>query len=174
VNTGRNGMKKIDEIISQIVLMCSIYANNKSYVYKSTKNNIIILKLFVEKSITNEKRCVKVFQSAKFRTNCAQVIRIISKINPDPTCIIQECRSYYNTSFIYKIGEIITIPDFNYNMDEVCTTGIHYFHDVVTAYMYYITIHWLISNNLYGNFITYNFDGSICQKLNVDTKGVLT
>ena len=61
----------------------------------------------------------------KCRCNKAKVLRIL---NRDRTVAdITEVRSDYDSSFVYKVGEIVSVDNFNeYRWDEY-STGIHFF-----------------------------------------------
>ena len=58
----------------------------------------------------------------KCRTNKAKVISINGKIEKG-----LKCCSIYNDKFIYEVGKIVEVKDFDlmYNVD--CSSGIHFF-----------------------------------------------
>lgn len=39
----------------------------------------------------------------------------------------EEARSVYDSNFVYKLGEVIEVPDFNNNRWKECASGIHHF-----------------------------------------------
>lgn len=61
----------------------------------------------------------------KCRCNKAKVLRIL---NRDRTVAdITEVRSDYDSSFVYKVGEIVSVDNFNEDRWDECSTGIHFF-----------------------------------------------
>lgn len=61
----------------------------------------------------------------KCRASKAKVLRIE---NLDGSVSdIQEVHSYYDPGFVYKVGEVIEVKDFNTNRWNECSTGIHHF-----------------------------------------------
>lgn len=59
------------------------------------------------------------------RCNKAKVLRIL---NQDRTVAdITEVRSDYDSSFVYKVGEIVSVDNFNEDRWDECSTGIHFF-----------------------------------------------
>ena len=49
---------------------------------------------------------------------------------------LQEIESIYNTSFVYRVGEIAEVPDFDDNRWHECAPGIHFFMDRQDAVKY--------------------------------------
>ncbi len=91
--------------------------------YKACRNSIVTLEL-LEDTKNNEKRDkVANDKYAKFRCNMAKVISIV---NVKTGKTMEKDRSIFNNSFRYVSGEIVETC-FNENMNEVCTSGIHYF-----------------------------------------------
>ena len=62
----------------------------------------------------------------KCRCNKAKVLDIID-LYPINTVGISEAVSLRDDTFIYKIGETVSVEDFNENRWEECSTGIHFF-----------------------------------------------
>lgn len=61
----------------------------------------------------------------KCRCNKAKVLRIL---NRDRTVAdITEVRSDYDSSFVYKVGEIVSVDNFNEDRWNECSAGIHFF-----------------------------------------------
>lgn len=48
----------------------------------------------------------------------------------------EEARSVHDSNFVYKVGEVIEVPDFNNNRWEECATGIHHFMTRKEAIVY--------------------------------------
>lgn len=89
-----------------------------------------------EGTITNEEReGIKDKTRAKFRANKLKVIGIINIENPSE----KESKiigSYNKLCTIYEIGRNVYPDSFNYNLDIVCTNGIHYFKSLEPALFY--------------------------------------
>lgn len=70
----------------------------------------------------------------KCRCNKAKVLRIL---NTDRTIAdITEVKSNYDNSFIYKVGEIVSVDDFDEDRWNECSTGIHFFINFQDAVNY--------------------------------------
>ena len=61
----------------------------------------------------------------KCRCNKAKVLRILD-YNKTILDII-EVRSNYDRNFVYKVGEIVSVDNFNEDRFNECSTGIHFF-----------------------------------------------
>ena len=63
--------------------------------------------------------------SRKCRCNKAKVLRIL---NCDRTVAdITEVKSSYDSRFVYKIGEVVSVDNFDEDRWNECSTGIHFF-----------------------------------------------
>ena len=61
----------------------------------------------------------------KCRCNKAKVLRIL---NTDRTIAdITEVKSSYDNSFIYKVGEVVSVDNFDEDRWNECSAGIHFF-----------------------------------------------
>ena len=61
----------------------------------------------------------------KCRCNKARVLRIL---NYDRTVAdVTEVRSNYNSAFVYKVGDIVSVDNFDEDRFNECSTGIHFF-----------------------------------------------
>ena len=61
----------------------------------------------------------------KCRCNKAKVLRIL---NYDRTVAdVTEVRSNYNSAFVYKVGDIVSVDNFDEDRFNECSTGIHFF-----------------------------------------------
>ena len=70
----------------------------------------------------------------KCRCDKAKVLRIL---NYDRTVAdVTEVRSSYDISFIYKVGEIVSVDNFNEDRWTECSTGIHFFINFQEAVNY--------------------------------------
>lgn len=95
---------------------------NADLAYKACKNSIITLKITGK---TNEKREGVVDPlHAKFRTASAYVVDIENfKTNEK----MSEDVSIHDSTFVYKVGEEVKVCDYDEDIDEICSPGIHYF-----------------------------------------------
>ena len=59
----------------------------------------------------------------KCRCSAAKVLEI-TDANGDQ---VSEAVSWYNSSFVYRVGEIVSVDDFDENRKNECSTGIHFF-----------------------------------------------
>jgi len=108
-------------------------------VFKSAKNCIITLKLF-QNSKTNINRPNVVNKNyAKFRTDQAFVVNIKFKISIEGEKNPETISSDYDHLFIYRIGEIVKVNDYDEND---YTSGIHFYLTEEAAF--------------YGNFFPEN------------------
>ena len=70
----------------------------------------------------------------KCRCDKAKVLRIL---NTDRTITdITEVKSNYDGKFIYKVGEIVSVDDFDEDRWNECSTGIHFFINFQEAVNY--------------------------------------
>ena len=120
----REGEIKIDD---------HVLLSEQNIVYKPCRHSIATLQLLPD-SVTNELRGGVINPDyANFRTSKAQVI---SMIHPFTKEEITEDSSY-DSSFIYKIGEIVQTT-FDNNINKVYASGIHYFKTEETAINCYV------------------------------------
>ena len=70
----------------------------------------------------------------KCRCNKAKVLRIL---NTDRTIAdITEVKSNYDNSFIYKVGDVVSVDNFDEDRWNECSTGIHFFINFQEAVNY--------------------------------------
>ena len=70
----------------------------------------------------------------KCRCNKAKVLRIL---NTDRTIAdITEVKSSYDSKFIYKVGEVVSVDNFDEDRWNECSTGIHFFINFQEAVSY--------------------------------------
>ena len=94
-----------------------------SYIgYKKAKNkdreNVIVELLITEDSLRSS--------STTRKCRCSKA-RVLSITSLDKTKSYNEAYSNYDNSFIYKVGEIVSVDNFNTNRWDECSTGIHHF-----------------------------------------------
>ena len=71
----------------------------------------------------------------KCRCDKAKVLRIL---NTDRTVAdVKEAKSDFNSDFIYKVGEVVSVNNFNEDRWNECSTGIHFFINFQEAVNYY-------------------------------------
>jgi antitoxin component YwqK of YwqJK toxin-antitoxin module len=119
------------EILNYI---CRKYISDPTYVFKSCGNYIIVLQKLPD-TITNESRSeISDPMYAKYRANKLRVILIINKF--DPFDVIKQIKntSYIDKTIIYKTDKIVKVKDYNMNLDEVYTKGLHYFKTIKQAF----------------------------------------
>ena len=86
--------------------------------YKKARGLIVELEI-----LPDAKRC-----SAAGRKCRCDKAKVISIQNIDGrTADVQEVMSDYNKDFIYRVGEIVTVEDFEPNRWNECAPGIHFF-----------------------------------------------
>ena len=71
--------------------------------------------------------------SNKCRTDKAKVLSIVGI---DTGEVYKEAFSIYDLSFIYRVGEIVSVNDFDENRFNDCAPGIHFFIDKEAAINY--------------------------------------
>ena len=71
--------------------------------------------------------------TAKCRCNKAKVLDIE---NIETGKKVNEVRSSYDSNFIYKVGEIVSVDNFDNNRWNECATGIHFFVNKENAINY--------------------------------------
>lgn len=102
------------------------------YIYKSAKDYIIKLELSIDDSVfTNMDRIVKNKEHAKYRCNKARVVQIYNKHNNQK---INSISSDHDFHFIYNVGDIVEVYDYDKNTDNTCSNGIHFYLTEETAY----------------------------------------
>ena len=61
----------------------------------------------------------------KCRCNKAKVLRILNYGRT--VADVTEVRSNYNSDFVYKVGDIVSVDNFDEDRFNECSTGIHFF-----------------------------------------------
>lgn len=87
--------------------------------YKRCRENRIVKLLITEdalRSSATSRRC---------RASKAKVLEITDGKNPELT--YDYAVSIYDGKFLYRVGEEVSVPNFDTNRWEECTTGIHFF-----------------------------------------------
>lgn len=99
--------------------------NKKTFVYKKCQNKIVKLELQIGSIVfsINNKKC---------RTNKAKVISIDGNEEKG-----LQIASDYDNNFIYEVGKIVEVPNFNLMYNVECGTGIHFFWTEKEAKKYF-------------------------------------
>ncbi len=74
-------------------------------------------------------------ETAKYRTDKAKVLKIEDEAGKAYTSATTGF--YIDKHLTYKVGEVMEEPTFNPVLEEVCTSGIHFFLDKNVAALYY-------------------------------------
>ena len=72
--------------------------------------------------------------TSKCRCDKPKVLRILN-YNKEILDII-EVRSDHDSNFVYKVGEIVSVDNFNEDRFDECSTGIHFFINFQEAVEY--------------------------------------
>lgn len=106
--------------------------------YKAAKHDetrvLITLEIPSDAKTNVDRKYVVDKQKAKHRMNKAKVLKIEDETGK--TYKTAMTGFYAENSLTYKVGEGIEEPMFNPDLDEVCTTGIHFFLDKNVAKQY--------------------------------------
>jgi antitoxin component YwqK of YwqJK toxin-antitoxin module len=100
--------------------------------YKKLRNDYIA-KLRILGQTNEQRDGVVDAMYSKYRTSKVKVLKIYHFKTREE---IQEMNSIYDKSFIYRVGEIITIDVYNININMVCGSGIHYFKNEESALLW--------------------------------------
>lgn len=127
------------------------------YGYKRCGNYIVKL-LIPNFAITNENRNgVKNKFRAKHRTNIAGVIDIKDLTNQaGPRYVVS---TFHKKWLKYELGKVVECLDFDYNLNKICSTGIHYFLNEEQARNYSGGKYSCIGNNINGIMSYYDGNG---------------
>jgi hypothetical protein len=125
-------------LIHQIKTINDDYLINPIYVYKSCAEYVVILERLLD-TITNENRNTisneqfKPF--AKYRGNKFLVKDIFHKFD-STNKVSSISSSNFEKKLEYKIGKIIIPDNFDTNLENICSNGIHYFLKLECAFYY--------------------------------------
>lgn len=86
--------------------------------YKKAAGKIIMLEICADAKRSSA-------TSRKCRCSKAKVLSITNLDGSESG--LTEVASYYDEGFIYRIGEVVEVPDFDENRWEECAAGIHFF-----------------------------------------------
>jgi antitoxin component YwqK of YwqJK toxin-antitoxin module len=125
-------------LIHQIKAVNDDYLINPIYVYKSCAEYVVILERLLD-TITNENRNnipnEQCKQFAKYRGN-KFFVKDIFHIFDSTKKVSSILSSNFENKLEYKIGKVIISDDFDRNLEEACSNGIHYFLKLECAFYY--------------------------------------
>jgi hypothetical protein len=160
INNPINEYNPIDNIKNSTKNIQQIDELKKIY-YKSCGEYIILLKKYID-TITNENRLnIYDIENASYRANKMFIYDIIHKINPD-TKINKLYNTIYHKKILYEKGKIVECTDYDYNINHIYTTGIHYYKNKERAL--YDEPDILIKIKYSGNHTEYNEYGEKLQE----------
>ena len=112
---------------------------------KAGETRVVVTLEIPEDALTNiNRKNVAVKEYAKHRCNKAKVLKIEDEDGNEYTSARSYC--YLKKSLEYILNETIVVDDYDMNLDEVCSTGIHFFLDRRCAELYGLDY---IENGLY-------------------------
>ncbi len=119
--------------LDKLYIALKEYPENE-YIYKGCGDYIVVMKL-LEDSITNESRKDIInINYAKHRTNKVKVILIIHKFTLDAVDNVEN--SYHEKKLKYTTNEIIEEKDYDMELNNVCSAGIHYFKTIECSFYF--------------------------------------
>ena len=145
--------KCVTNRLPEIKKLFAQFIEDSNYVYKRCKDNIIVILEKLNDTYTNEIKKVNNSKFAKYRANKLKVLCIFNMYDLTHKLMAW---STYDYNFVYKIGEIVEIKNYDYELESMCTSGIHYFTSIDGAYYYGSN-----PNNYTGEWLWYTDDGSV-------------
>lgn len=73
---------------------------------------------------------------AKYRCSKAKVLKIFKQGKRGIKITRKAIGGSYDTNFKYQVGKVVEVKNFDKNIDEVCSRGIHYFKSLECAKMW--------------------------------------
>lgn len=115
-------------------------------------------------ALTNLHRPVKDKNYAKYRCNRAHVVRIYDKFTE---LDVPSIKSDYDSNFIYIVGQTVEVPLFNEKINEICTSGIHFYLTKEVAY-YHNLDYYIFDKEIYNTYLSKSWsdDGQLIKKCN--------
>jgi antitoxin component YwqK of YwqJK toxin-antitoxin module len=104
-------------------------------VAKVGETRVLITLDIPEDAITNVARTSAVVKgTAKYRTNKAKVVKIEDDDGKEYT---EAATGFYvGKSLTYKLNELVEVPEYDMDLEKVCSTGIHFFQTKCVAELY--------------------------------------
>jgi antitoxin component YwqK of YwqJK toxin-antitoxin module len=147
----------------------SVLDTNCNTVYKSCDVWIVVLEILPD-TVTNESRSdISNERYAKYRANKLLVIDIVHKVDPSKK-INSVQNTYYHEKVTYTIGGVTQVENFDYNLNTVCSAGIHFFRSYKAAFFYEFNSN-SIENYTGNQYSWYNNGNKFCKKSYLNGKG---
>ena len=143
-------MEKLDSFVAKY--------NNPLYVFTSCFHYWIVVLQKLPDTITNESRSVANANCATFRANKLLVVNIIHKFNQKTRRSIRNS-IYADEKIEYIKGKIIKVEDFDTNVNEVHTAGIHYYKTMEVPF--YLEL----QTEIDGEWMEWHVDGQKLSKI---------
>lgn len=124
--------------------------------FKSAGKYIVELDIDNVTSKNNLFREVYDSEFASYRCSRALIVDIYDKITNQQ---VDHVRSDYDKKFVYIRGRYVYVLDYDTNMNNICTAGIHFYLSKVPAYY-----HNLISSDFSGEYKEWDPDGRPTKK----------
>jgi len=113
--------------------------NTGQFFFKSCGTYWIVVMKKVGDTITNQSRLPLDDPNrsfAKYRANKLAVVDIICKFNPNETTDQISNTYYKNHTVKYIKGSIVVPNSFDWNINKVCSTGIHFYETIECAFYF--------------------------------------
>jgi len=107
------------------------------FFFKSCGEKWIVVLEETDKTITTQSRLPRRNPNkkfAKYRANELAVVDIICKFNPNKTTDQISNTFYKDYTIIYIKGSIVKPDSFDWNINKVCSTGIHFYETIDCAF----------------------------------------
>ncbi len=101
-----------------------------TFVYKAGQKSIVTLQLLPDSATNESRENIHNSDHAKFK--------VIKLVNPLTNESIDSDSSFFDSTFIYRKGEIVLSTQFDPNLNEVYGKGIHYFKTYKAALFFCI------------------------------------
>lgn len=155
----------------KLIEACEKYSNDPTFVYKycvdivHDKPYIVVLQK-ISDSKNNENRSNALDRNyAKFRANKLLVVEIIDynhpDVNVDSVVTKFERQGFVTVCTTYKTNTIVEPNNYDDKIDNVCSTGIHYFSTLIPALFYKN-----VPDHFTGKWYEWNDDGIKIKEYN--------
>ena len=147
--------KKLKLLSSNYMIIQTHKNQYRMIVYKSAGQCIVELELLPD-SLTNLKRGNVIDSNhAKFRCNKALVMGIYDKFTEEKVEVVG---SDYDRSFKYEVKRIMEEPEYDNNVDIVCSKGIHFYLTKETAFF-----HGFDTSKYSGRYKSWHENGNLSE-----------
>lgn len=109
----------------------------------------------------NEKRTEEIVFPLYAKYRCSKaLVRGFWTVDGKKCTNVTEVASNRKSSFIYRLGEEVCVENYDTNVNEICSAGIHYYLDFGAAACH--TVHGMESANYTGYYRRRHANGRIC------------